>query len=111
MSSSPSPSSGASTTGGVDTASMPPAAGSPGSAGDAPQTNIGGHQSRRQYNGTVERFVKSVQFPVSERLTSEEVYERRTGKPRSEVLREHFIKEGRIDEETALRIINGGEWI
>lgn len=46
-----------------------------------------------------------VQFPISERLKVDDVYERRTGKPRCEVLKEHFIKEGRIDEEAALRII------
>lgn len=55
---------------------------------------------------TTDRMVRSVQFPISERLKSDDVYERRTGKPRSEVLKEHFIKEGRIDEEAALRIIN-----
>lgn len=54
---------------------------------------------------TTDRMVRSVQFPISERLKSDDVYERRTGKPRSEVLKEHFIKEGRIDEEAALRII------
>lgn len=48
-----------------------------------------------------------VQFPVSERIGVEEVYDRRTGKPRTDVLKEHFIKEGRIEEEAALRIING----
>jgi len=55
----------------------------------------------------VDRFVKSVQFPMSERLGMDDVYDRRTGKPRNDVLREHFIKEGRIDEEPALRIITG----
>lgn len=48
-----------------------------------------------------------VQFPISERLKVDDVYERRTGKPRCEVLKEHFTKEGRIDEEAALRIITG----
>lgn len=51
--------------------------------------------------------ILAVQFPISERLSAEDVYERRTGKPRSEVLKDHFIKEGRIEEEAALRIING----
>lgn len=52
-------------------------------------------------------FFLVVQFPISEKLSAEDVYERRTGKPRSEVLKDHFIKEGRIEEEAALRIING----
>lgn len=52
-----------------------------------------------------ERVVKSVQYPVSERLTIDQVYERRTGKPRHDVLRDYFIKEGRIEEDAAIRII------
>ncbi|GMT24541.1 hypothetical protein PFISCL1PPCAC_15838, partial [Pristionchus fissidentatus] len=52
-----------------------------------------------------ERVVKSVQFPISERLTADAVYDRRTGKPKTDVLKDHFIKEGRLDEECAVRII------
>ena len=55
---------------------------------------------------TTERVIKSVQFPISERLGVDDVYDRRAGKPKSEVLKDHFIKEGRIEEEAALRIIN-----
>uniref|UniRef100_A0A914H7C8 Trehalase n=1 Tax=Globodera rostochiensis TaxID=31243 RepID=A0A914H7C8_GLORO len=58
-------------------------------------------------HSTTERFVNSVQFPISDRLLIEAVYDQRTEKPRAEVLKEHFIKEGRIDEDAALRIING----
>lgn len=54
---------------------------------------------------TTERVIKTVQFPVSEKLTFEDVYDRRTGKPRAEILKEHFVKEGRIEEEVAIRII------
>ncbi|CAD6198697.1 unnamed protein product [Caenorhabditis auriculariae] len=45
------------------------------------------------------------EFPISERLNVDQVYDRRTGKPRHDVLRDHFIKEGRIEEEAAIRII------
>lgn len=54
---------------------------------------------------TTERVIKSVQFPVSEKLTFEDVYDRRTGKPSAQILKEHFVKEGRIEEEVAIKII------
>ena len=47
-------------------------------------------------------------FPPSNKLTMAEVFDPRTNKPRTEVLRQHFIVEGRIDESAALRIINEG---
>ena len=44
------------------------------------------------------QIVSAVQFPVSERLTVDQVYDRRTGKPRHEVLRDHFIKVSIFDK-------------
>ncbi|EPB73403.1 Ser/Thr phosphatase family protein [Ancylostoma ceylanicum] len=46
-----------------------------------------------------------VQYPVSDRLNVDQVFDRRTGKPRHDVLRDYFIKEGRIEEDAAIRII------
>jgi len=57
---------------------------------------------------TKERVIKSVPFPPSNRLTIAEVFDPKTNKPRPEVLKQHFILEGRIDENTALKIINEG---
>ena len=57
---------------------------------------------------TTERVVKSVPFPPSNKLTMSEVFDPRTNKPKPEVLKQHFILEGRLDENTALKIINEG---
>lgn len=37
-----------------------------------------------------------------------EVFDAKTNKPRTEILKQHFVLEGRIEENVALRIINEG---
>ncbi|KAH8289275.1 hypothetical protein KR054_002922 [Drosophila jambulina] len=57
---------------------------------------------------TKERVVDTVPFPPSHKLTLAEVFDPRTGKPNHELLKQHFVLEGRIEEAPALKIIQEG---
>ncbi|KAE8743303.1 hypothetical protein FOCC_FOCC011084 [Frankliniella occidentalis] len=47
-------------------------------------------------------------FPPSHKLSVTECFDQRTGKPRPDVLKQHFFAEGRIDEAAALKIVHEG---
>ena len=53
-------------------------------------------------------IVIDVPAPKTNRLTYSEVYNAATGKPQYEVLKQHFLGEGRIEEKVALKIIRDG---
>ncbi|KAH8269929.1 hypothetical protein KR044_002603 [Drosophila immigrans] len=79
------------------------AAGGGGGGGAAPQS-----PTKRSTISTKERVIDSVPFPPSRKLTCSDVFDGRTGKPHHDVLKQHFILEGRIEESAALRIIQEG---
>lgn len=45
-------------------------------------------------------------YPPQHKLTVKELFE--GGKPNAELLRNHLVKEGRVEEDVALKIINDG---
>ncbi|CAF1009923.1 unnamed protein product [Didymodactylos carnosus] len=56
---------------------------------------------------TTERMMKTIPSPPSSRLTFSDVFDNRS-KPRVDVLKQHFISEGRVNEDVALKIIEDG---
>ncbi|VDK67978.1 unnamed protein product [Litomosoides sigmodontis] len=72
------------------------------SAGGDSAPTVNANSTKAADRATVERAIKNVQFPISEKLSMEDVYDRRTSKPRSDILKEHFTKEGRIQEEVVV---------
>jgi serine/threonine-protein phosphatase 2B catalytic subunit len=51
--------------------------------------------------------ILAIPSPPSARLTAHDVFDSR-GKPRVDVLKTHFISEGRVTEDVALKIIEDG---
>ncbi|CAF1385703.1 unnamed protein product [Rotaria magnacalcarata] len=56
---------------------------------------------------TIDRVMKNIPCPPNTRLSSYDVFDSR-GKPRVDILKAHFIAEGRVTEDVALKIIEDG---
>ena len=52
-------------------------------------------------------MISAVPLPPAKRLSAADVYDSK-GKPKPDVLKQHFILEGRLTDECALRILNEG---
>lgn len=49
-------------------------------------------------------YVSDVPYPVSRRLLVTEIYDRK-GKPIPDVIKDHFLREGRLDNSAAIQIL------
>lgn len=78
------------------------------SATATPDTKQQQQEKPSKYSQTKERIVEEVPYPPSHKLTSSEIFDTKNGEPNFELLKKHFIIEGRIEEEPALRIIQEG---
>lgn len=58
-------------------------------------------------NFCIQSFL-GVPFPPSHKISMSEAFDGKTNKPRIDLLKYHFIHEGRLEENVALRIINEG---
>ena len=63
---------------------------------------------KNEYPDTVARPIKSVPFPPHHRLTIDEVFDSKTGKINLELIRTHFIAEGRLSNECANKLVQDG---
>ena len=52
--------------------------------------------------------MKKVSCPPSNKLKITDIFDPQTNKPKMEILRQHLINEGRIEESAVLKIINNG---
>ncbi|XP_036325400.1 serine/threonine-protein phosphatase 2B catalytic subunit 1 isoform X2 [Rhagoletis pomonella] len=77
-------------------------------ATEKPQQKQQTPTSKSKYAKTKERIVDDVPLPPAHKLTMDEVFDAKTGKPNYETMRAHFLLEGRMEEGPALRIINEG---
>ncbi|CAB0035006.1 unnamed protein product [Trichogramma brassicae] len=57
---------------------------------------------------TTERAMKNVPGPAKNRLSEGEIFDSETGLPRLELLRDHLLREGRLEESAVLRIVKQG---
>jgi len=53
-------------------------------------------------------FTTGVRPPLSTRLQMTDVFDAKTNKPRPDVLKQHFVGEGRLKLDVAMRIIADG---
>jgi serine/threonine-protein phosphatase 2B catalytic subunit len=72
--------------------------------GEASSTAI----KRNEYPDTVERPCKSVTIPPTERLDIDDVFDKVTGAIDLEKVRTHFVKEGRLTERCANKLVSDG---